>query len=196
MQQIKTIIFDLGRTLVPFSFDPLEPRLKTCRERAVEIAALYERGKLSSGEFTNQICALTGVTTEEFAAWWSSIFTFDTLIEEQLIKQLAGRYKLGLLSNTNELHFEFVRPRLRILEVFDFFTLSYRVGSAKPDPAIFAEAERQGASRPAEILYFDDVPEYVLAAKNRGWKACIFSGQASVERELAERGITAPLPDC
>jgi FMN phosphatase YigB (HAD superfamily) len=42
---------------------------------------------------------------------------------------------------------------------------------AKPDPAIYRAFERATAHASDEILFFDDLPENVAAARALGWRA-------------------------
>ena len=169
-----TIIFDLGRTLVPFSLAPLQERVRGCRAEAERLFAQAETGRLDPERFRGGVCALTGLAPEEFPAWWNSIFQPGWLIAPELVRELQPGYRLGLLSNTNAIHFDFLRAERPLLDEFDFRVLSHEVGAAKPHPAIYAAAEAQAGCPPGAILYFDDVPEYVVAAQRRGWHAVQF----------------------
>ncbi len=63
---------------------------------------------------------------------------------------------------------------------FDATILSYRVGSMKPDAAIYEAAEAAAKVSADRILFLDDRQENVAAARGRGWKAqqCIGGRQA------------------
>jgi putative hydrolase of the HAD superfamily len=189
-RDIKAVIFDLGRTLVPFSFDPLEKDLRDCRQEVFALTAEFERGKISSPEFVRRLCSLASVAPGNFDQWWCSIFNFETLVPDELIHALAQRHRMGLLSNTNQLHFDFLRKRLPIINDFDFLTLSYEVGAVKPEAAIFADAEQKAVCDPPQIIYFDDVEAYVEAARVRGWNAYQFTGLTSVKRALKRHHVS------
>ncbi|MGH9533954.1 MAG: HAD family hydrolase [Terriglobales bacterium] len=176
---IRTVIFDLGRTLVPFSFDRLRPSLDGCREAALAWMAPLETGVGDWDAFVATLGSRVGVTAGEFEAWWCGIFDLQPLISPQWLTELRRTYRLGLLSNTNACHFGFLRREMPWLEGFDFHVLSYEVGAVKPQPEIYAAAERQAACQPGEILYFDDVPEFVAAAARRGWRAEQFADEAA-----------------
>jgi HAD superfamily hydrolase (TIGR01509 family) len=47
---------------------------------------------------------------------------------------------------------------------------SHELGLAKPDAAAYREFERLTASRGDEILFFDDLPENIAAARSIGWQ--------------------------
>ena len=67
---------------------------------------------------------------------------------EEVVAHLARRYPLYLLSNTNPLHFRYVRKCFpSLFKHFRALVLSYRVGSRKPETAIF-QALVRGAGQP------------------------------------------------
>ena len=72
-----------------------------------------------------------------------------------------------------------MRRQLPWLEDFDFHILSHEVGAVKPQAPIYAAAERAARCRPGEILYFDDVPEFIAGAAARGWRAEQFVDEAT-----------------
>ena len=181
---IQTIIFDLGRTLIPFDFSPIAQDLDACRDEFLELTRRAEVGQISADAFRRQAARLTGVGLDRFDDWWNSIFTIQPLIEEELLRRLIGRFRVGLLSNTSAVHFRYLRQQWPLLDAFHFHTLSYEAGQMKPQPAIYADAEKKAQCRPAEILYFDDVEAFVHAAAERGWQAHRFTGQPAVETVL------------
>ena len=48
---------------------------------------------------------------------------------------------------------------------------SHLFGLMKPDPHIYRRFEQAMGAQPAEILFFDDGPANVAAARQRGWRA-------------------------
>src|SRR6185312_4110050 len=174
--QIHTLIFDLGRTLVPFSFDPIEPRLRACREPAQLLFEQCEIGALAPDALRAGICELTGLAAAEFEPWWNSIFGPGWLVPPAWIRKLISTHRVGLLSNTNAVHFEFLARQRPLLREFAFHVLSHEVGSAKPQARIYQAAEALAQCPPEAILYFDDIPEWVEAARRRGWNAVPFTG--------------------
>ncbi|MHB8734915.1 MAG: HAD family hydrolase [Terriglobales bacterium] len=190
---VRTVVFDLGRTLIPFSFEPLAREMEARREAILGLAQRYETGQIASDAFREQICGLSGVEEERFPKWWCSIFTLEPLVPLSLLEAVQQRCRLGLLSNTNPTHYQFLRAQFPWLDRFDFRTLSFEAGAAKPDPAIYADVERKAGCAPQDILYFDDMPQFVEAARFRGWQAEVFRDQAGVEEALARHGVLAPV---
>ena len=198
---LKALIFDLGRTIVPFEMELglVEwSRLsgygpEEVKRRMVEsgLPVRYERGEIATKDFVARIGALLGCepSHEEFARAWSSIFLPETLIPEAWIERWARDYRLVLLSNTNELHFEFIRERYPILRHFDEYVLSYEVGAMKPDLRIYEAAIAAAQCEAAECFFTDDVEEYAAGAREQGIQAVRFESADQVRRELAARGV-------
>ena len=198
----KAVIFDLGNVIVPFDFRKgyerlsplcgLAPAQIPARLGSTDLIARYESGQMETPDFVRRLGEVVGfdLPVAEFAEIWSIIFEPYTLIPDHLPEQIrqAG-YRTLLLSNTNELHFEFVRRNYPILRHFDDLVLSYRVQAIKPQPAIFEEAIRRAGCAPAEIFFTDDIPAYVAAAREAGIDAVQFHSYEQLCRELAARGV-------
>lgn len=185
---IRTVIFDIGRTLIPFDMTRIESQPAERREALRHLGRQFEVGGIASGEFRRRLRGLTGLAEAEMVDWWCSIFSQSWLIDPALVKRVQQRYRCGLLSNTNALHMEHLRRQYPLLNEFAFQTLSYEVGAAKPAAAIYAAAEAAAQCPPEEIFYLDDVPEFVAAARARGWRA-EQAGDAALEVQLARHGI-------
>lgn len=186
---IQTVIFDLGKTLIPFSLAPLHARLDVQpggREAAQHLFQRFECGDLEPEAFQEAVCSLTRLSAMEFDRWWNSIFEPRLLVPEAWLRLLLRRYRCGLLSNTNAVHFTFLLREQPVLAEFAFRILSHEVGAAKPDALIFEAAEAAAHCRPESILYFDDIPEFVAAARRRGWQAHQFTTAQAVSSILPE----------
>lgn len=201
---IRTLIFDLGRVIVPFDFRRayeamsrrcgLPPEELRARLAADGLVRAFESGRMGAADFHRRVQELleTDVEIEEFKEIWFSIFLPETLISCDFLARLHVNYRLVLLSNTNPIHFEMIRARYPLLGHFDAFTLSYEVGAMKPEPEIYAAAVEAARCAPQECFFTDDIPEYVDAARRFGIDAVVFEGQPALERELAARGVRWP----
>jgi putative hydrolase of the HAD superfamily len=198
---IKTVIFDLGKVLIPFDFSRgYRAMEKFCDYPAAEIpkriAATglvhrFETGLVEPRDFVEQLSRMLDlrVTYEQFCEIWSSIFLPDTLVPESLLAGIGERYRLLVLSNTNAIHFAMVRQRYPILRHFHDLVLSYEVKAMKPSPAIYREAIARAQCLPEECFYTDDIPAYVEGARREGIDAVQFESCAQLERELTAREI-------
>lgn len=203
---LKALIFDLGRTLVPFDQDrglaawsrlsSLPPAEIRDRVTASGLYPRYEHGHLTTAEFQHQLSALLGCSPspDDFAEAWSSIFLPETLIPESWLAHWARDYRLVLLSNTNELHFRFIEERYPILRHFHDFVLSYRAGAMKPSPAIYQAAIAAAGCAPDECFFTDDIEDYVAGARAHGIHAVRFENAAQVRQELSRLGVALDEP--
>jgi glucose-1-phosphatase len=197
----KTIIFDLGRVLVHFDFTRGYRLMeKVCPYSSAEIPGrlaptglveLFETGGIEPRAFVSQMSEVLSIREMDYQGFcdiWSSIFT-ETLLPESMVRSLAERYRVLLLSNTNAIHFEMIRATYPILRHFHHCVLSYEVGAAKPDRKIYQAALEAAQCRPEECFYTDDIGEYVRAGKSIGFDAVQFESAAQIQREMRARGI-------
>jgi len=197
----KFIYFDLGKVLIDFSFERMvrqigeaagiDPR-QVQTVLAGRLLADYEIGKLDSRGAHEAFCRATGTQPdfETFSLACNDIFTpIDSMLP--VVAQLYhARYRLGVLSNTCEGHWNYCLHRYTLLrEFFSTFALSFRLGAAKPDKAIFCKAAEIAGCRPEEVFYTDDIPGHVAAARNVGMDAVVYTSTADLVKELRERGI-------
>ncbi len=197
----KTVIFDLGRVIVPFDFargyQALAPycRLSAdaipARIASTDLVTRFETGLVEPEEFYGEFSALLelGISYERFCEIWTSIFLPHTLSPECLLEGLHKRYRLLLLSNTNAIHFPMVRRSYPLLRHFDDFVLSHEVRALKPSPRIYQEAIARAECHAHECFFTDDVPAYVEGAKSAGMDAVQFLSCGQLEGELRARAI-------
>jgi glucose-1-phosphatase len=151
----------------------------------------YDRGRLSSREFHRRLQARfrLDLPFPRFRDLWNEIF--DPLEDmQEVVARLAQRYPLYLLSNTNSLHFRYLRERFAsLLKHFRALILSYRVGSRKPEAAIFQALLREVGLPPARILYIEDNEDFVAAARTHGLTAWIFVSPQDFKERLRVAGL-------
>lgn len=201
---IRAIFLDLGNVVLPFDnrrffrklarVSPLEEAEITERYFAAPWRWKYESGKISSTRFRREICKLAEVSMEEdeFFRAFNSVFDRKANVDFAFLNELAGRYTLLLLSNTNAAHFAFVRRRFGLFRAFHHFALSYRVGAAKPETLIYEAALRMSGVPGQETFYADDIEEFVEAGRAAGMNAAqVTSGQELVE-QMSAHGIRVP----
>lgn len=193
---IKTFIFDLGKVIVPFDH---EIGIKTLENKsgfsADEIRAhlfgaeninAYQTGKISSQEFFDSVRKSFNVEMEfeEFGGIWNSSFALEPIVGEDIIGKLAEDYKLIILSDTNELHFDYILANFPVLRHFDEYILSYKAGHLKPSTEIFNLAVAAAACQPAECVFIDDVESNVEGAKKAGLHGIHFISPAKLKEDI------------
>lgn len=192
---IKAFIFDYGnvistvdtptfvKSVRPYAIGTLSGEERMGRSKELMVA--YESGKMTTEAFIPAFLERTGLRmeAEDFVRHWVSFFT-PIPFTRSLIRQLKGRYRLGLLSNTNPLHFENVIATTDVFPLFEAVTLSYEVGAMKPDPALYHDMLEKLRIEPVNCLYLDDVQSYVEAAAALGMQGIHFTTPQDVAGEL------------
>jgi glucose-1-phosphatase len=198
---IRTVIFDLGKVIVPFDFTRGYKMMEELcgipaadiprRIGTTDLVTRFETGLISPQDFVAELSALLGLDIgyDRFCEIWSSIFLPHTLIPDRMLARLRERYRLLLLSNTNAIHFGMIRANYSFLPYFHDLVLSHEVKAMKPSPAIYREAIRKAGCAAGECFFTDDIPAYVEAAKKEGIDAVQFLSLEKLVRDLHDRGI-------
>jgi FMN phosphatase YigB (HAD superfamily) len=108
---------------------------------------------------------------------------------EDLFRAVAARVRVGLLSDTDPLHWACLRARFPFLCTIACPTLSYEVKAVKPEPAIYAAAVRNVGVPPEDYFFTDDVSANVEGARAAGLQAEVFTGPAALRARLAALGV-------
>jgi putative hydrolase of the HAD superfamily len=199
---VRAILFDLGNVLVPFELSRgyaafaqltgLDANAVAQRLSQTNLYSEYEAGQLSTAEFHTALCQTLGceIPLAQLREAWNAIFHPTPSTSPELLAALKRNYRLVLLSNTNELHFGWLREHYPLLDLFDDYTLSFEAKAMKPDPRIYSDAIARAQCSPAECFYTDDIPRYVEAARSHGIRAEQFTGEANLRAHLAAHGIS------
>ena len=197
---IRAFIFDIGNVLLRFDFSAALKRLREKCDPASQVVledwqpvtAAYERGEISRAEFqqrVKQALRYTG-TDPEFVSAWQEIFEENHAMTA-LVRKLHGRYPLYLLSNTSDLHMDYVFRTYPVFGLFNDAVYSYRAKCMKPERAIYETAIRQFNAVPAETIFIDDLAPNVDAARALGFRAIQYSpaNHDALLAELAREGV-------
>ena len=177
---IKAFIFDIGNVLLRFDFsiamgrlaqrmDPISAEVLASIE-PIKIA--YESGQLDRPNFLQrlgEVISYTG-TEPEFVSAWEDIFSENTPMIE-IVEALHGHYPLYLLSNTSDLHVNFIFRKFPVFGLFEDAVYSFRVKSMKPSTEIFEKAIQQFGVTPSETVFIDDLAPNVATARELGFHA-------------------------
>jgi putative hydrolase of the HAD superfamily len=154
----------------------------------------HETGELDPVTFYAYFCRETGakVLPDALHAAAADIFTLNEEMLPLLESLAAAGERLGILSNTNEVHWQFITsgrfPRL-LPGPFEQVVLSFEERCMKPDVAIYQAAARRAGVESREIFFVDDREENVAGALRAGVDAVLFQGVPQLTRELLRRGI-------
>lgn len=187
LKGIKNIVFDFGGVLVDLK---QEACLQAFADLGVPQVADYLTpyghkgpfGKMEDGEIdvatfcdefreTFNVPHLTNLQIEEA---WGAFLVHIPFGKMKMVHELAKRYRVFLLSNTNEVHIrklqEFEDAGFPVNECFEKCYLSYQIGSSKPGRAIFQHVLDDAGILAEETLLVDDGPANCRTAAEMGFK--------------------------
>ncbi len=200
--EIEVILFDLGNVILPFnhyqiaeklfrftkSLDFQDPKKIFSYLFDFEHGAIngYEVGKVSSLDFFQSLKEHLQLTLsfEEFIPIWNDIFWENPEVSE-IIRALKGEKRLGLLSNTNPLHFDYILSKFPVVQTFDKWILSHEVGFKKPAIEIFQKALEWASVEPEKILFIDDMKTHIDVAVSLGMHGIHFTSATQLREELS-----------
>jgi len=208
---IRVVFFDLGGVLASDLWDPLMQLVtermqlnETARRQFREsISALWNvvkvRNEPSEDWFWHELLQLHPTLREHFSAAALGeqlrqnvrVFYATVAIVERL--HTASLRRIGMLSNHQYEWFEYILQRFQLRNVFDQRLLmsSHAVGCAKPSDAIYTTALERArvvlqdpALAPVSLLFIDDKPVNVEAARRMGWNAIHYDARVHRSAEL------------
>jgi putative hydrolase of the HAD superfamily len=192
-----TVVFDLGGVLVPST--GVLPVLAA--ELGVSEAALsaaywpprpaYDLGGPSVTYWTAVVEALGRKPEPALLARLDALDSakWSTLPRAgvELVDRLAGDgARLAVLSNAPAPLASAVRAA-GWSAAFAALLFSADVGLVKPDPAIYARADAAYGTQPRHVVFFDDRPDNVDAARVHGWDAHLWQDAGSALAVLGGR---------
>lgn len=178
---IKNIIFDFGDIFINLDKQATYRELKKLgvphiSDEMTIIARQYEKGIISTQEFTNFFSSQLGVSVSEVIVAWNSILLNFPRERFLFLKELyeSKKYRLFLLSNTNELHMSWIQQNwgfnkyMEFKNCFEKFYLSHEIKLRKPNKEIYEFALKENNLIAEETLFIDDLEENTAAASALG----------------------------
>ncbi len=199
---IRTLLIDLGNVLLHFSHTKMCVQIAdACQAPVADLERIlfkehlqrrFERGEISEEGFRQTLEAELGrpLNAQVLKRAGSDIFTLNEPMVVLLDRWKRDGYRLVLLSNTCVTHYEWVHEHFDLLNRFDECVLSYEVGAAKPEEAIFQAALRAIHCPAAECFYTDDIEDYVARGREFGLRAEVFRDVPTLKRQLEQLGVS------
>jgi FMN phosphatase YigB (HAD superfamily) len=200
---IRLIVSDFGGVICTFDYRIFCERLAHRIGRTADevfarvfggdLQLAFERGALSGQAYHQEVMGLlrAEIPYVEFFRMYGDIFT-EIPATCDLLRRLATRYPLYLLSDTNEIHFGYVRQTVGVVRLFEQFVVSYEVGVLKPDPRIYQEVLRRSGLPAEACVFIDDRPGNVEGARRVGMQALLFQSAERCAADLKSLGVVIP----
>lgn len=152
-----------------------------------------KRGQMTRADYWKDRLAALGILDEQAGTHFKQrLYRHRGLRSEmhQLLRELAGRYRLAVLSNTSRPELAtYLAERRGLAGLFDVVISSAEAGLAKPEPEIYRLALKRLEVTPREALFIDDLARNTKVAEAIGIPSIVFTTPAALRHELEAWGI-------
>ena len=205
--KIKNIIFDLGGVILDLdesiTYKELGKMGINTSELAhskefMEIMSKFDTGIYTAPTFRKKLKAYLGqekMTDKRFDAIWNSMLLDIPRERIKAIEKVKKHYKIFLMSNSNEIHYDLYVRDLQLRfgyhefdELFNKSYFSFAEHLEKPDPRFFELILDHEGLVPEETLFIDDSKKNIEAAQTLGIRTYHISREELV-RNLFNNGV-------
>ncbi|MCH3885589.1 HAD family hydrolase [Tenacibaculum aquimarinum] len=178
---IKNIVFDFGDIFINLDKQGTYKELAKLgvtqiSEKMIAVYHQYEKGLISTDEFVGFYHKEFNINKDDLIRSWNAILLDFPKERLAFLKELAAseKYRLFLLSNTNDLHISWIQEDWEMelynefKNCFEQFYLSHEINFRKPDSEIYQFVLDQNKLVAEETLFVDDLKENTEAAKEVG----------------------------
>lgn len=188
MNRIRNIIFDWGGVITNIDFnatieafnklgvDKFEEHY--CKSHQSILFQDFEVGKLSPDEFREsfRLTIHPGISDEKLDEAWFAMLKDTPVQNIELITNLKSRYRIFLLSNTNEIHVDYYNEIFKkqfglktgLRDLFEKAYYSHEIGYRKPSLESFQYVINNAVLSPSETVFIDDSLQNIKAAEEVG----------------------------
>jgi FMN phosphatase YigB (HAD superfamily) len=178
---IKNIVFDFGDIFINldkklFAEELQKLHISQESEEMLPILQQYEMGLVSTDKFLTFFEERLSISEDKLKRAWNSILLDFPKERLRFIQNLSEseKYRLFLLSNTNDLHISWIQQNWGMEQYnafkicFEQFYLSHEINLRKPNNNIYEFVLTSNDLEPKETLFIDDTKENTDAAKALG----------------------------
>lgn len=151
----------------------------------------YKEGKMTDEEFwtwANNEWKLDK-TPKELTELLISGYEVDESVVETVKKVRVNGYKTLICTNNFPARINGLQERFKFLDDFDGKSISYEVGSSKPDTKIYQKLVEVSGVNADEIVYADDNNDNISEAQKLGINAFFYEEFNKFIEKLKELGV-------
>ena len=187
-KMIKALIFDFGdvfinldkqgtikKTKELFGYDIITEKKNKNNQAIFKTNDDYEKGLITTEEFVSFYCSFfKNVKPQQVISLWNSLIKDFPKHRLEFIKRLKNekQFELILLSNTNELHIDYIKQHVSFYEdfksCFNKFYLSHEIHLRKPNADIFEFVLNESNLKAKDCFFIDDTKQNTEAAERLG----------------------------
>jgi putative hydrolase of the HAD superfamily len=208
MKEIKNIIFDLGGVILNIDFKlTFEAFRKLGLENFNEIYSKlqqtdlfnqFEIGRITPDEFRLELLkhCRSGTDFHQIDAAWNTLLLDLPKERLELLNILNKKYRMILLSNTNEIHIKELAVRLNkqygfnsLSHLFEKIYYSFEIGCRKPDKQSYAYVLEENGLLPDETLFIDDNHQNIDGAISLGIHGIYIKPYLTINQLFGNSGL-------
>lgn len=126
-------------------------------------------------------------SAEEFMQLW---FSVEDAVDRRVLESVEALRQAGfvccLASNQEPHRAKYMQEVMGFSAHFDHLFFSGLLGVKKPDARFYETIETALGLSGEQIAFWDDSPSHVETAKQRGWRAEVYTSYEDFERRLEE----------
>lgn len=194
---IKTVIFDLGKVLLDYTFDNTYQYWSEKSGISVEIIKnafsvdeqykQHEVGTISVEQYHQHLCSeiSMNISLEDFINGWNAMLIGLYPKTIDLLEKIGSKTQKVLLSNTNKTHTIFLRENYKqLFDNLDRVFFSNEIQKRKPNEEIYLHVIKNCGIRAEEALFFDDLEENINGARRMHINGVLVKDPNNLEQEL------------
>ncbi len=177
---IDTIIFDFGDVFINTDKEASLSALKklglvSWNDELEQLNQQFEKGKITEVQFMIGMKKLIpNASIDEIRDAWNSVLLDFPLHRLEFLERLGMKYRLFLLSNTDEIHINKFEHKVGITFAREFYQcfekvyFSFEIGMRKPEPEVFNYIIKKHDLSMKRTLFIDDKKENTDIAQSLG----------------------------
>jgi FMN phosphatase YigB (HAD superfamily) len=208
MGNIRNIIFDFGGVIIDIDYQSTIRSFQNLgignfeehysKMKQSHLFDDLEKGKITPHEFRERIRSISNraLSDIEIDDAWNSILVDLPKENLDFLERIRSRFRLFLLSNTNEIHERAFNEILRkkfgedvLGKTFDAVYFSHHLGMRKPDAEIFRHVLDENRLLVTETLFVDDSFQHIEGASKLGLQTFYFDKGKRLDDILALEGL-------
>lgn len=205
MNTIKNIIFDLGGVILDINYQAtidafVEIGIKDfsnlySQKDQRQIFDDFEIGKITSNQFISSIQSLSqnSISKDKIITAWNAMLLEINTEKLDYLLSLKERFRIFLLSNTNEIHISKFEAGLakknelkKFYDCFEKVHFSSRFSLRKPNVDCFKKVLKFNKLNASETIFIDDSKQHVEGALKYGIKGYLFPQNYTIQNWLPD----------